>query len=598
MHFYFQYLSTRSGKALLLFFDKKRYIFNCFEGFQRYSIEKGIKLSSLSAIFLCTADAIPPLIGTYLTIGDSGKSEICIVGTPRHKQIFEHAKAFAYRRSLKYRFCGEYKDEIVSVSMLDISGECTYVVSLPTIRGRLMVDKLPKALPKVLYSQICKRQKVVFGGTTYDGSNFLEEDVCPERVAIVYSTQNYGVVKERLENLSVGVFIVFHRSCAEYLKTHIGGTFYVLEDSCFVEFTSFYAAQVKANKVDGNYIVPSPASVCAHAPSSCKEAGPRTGFLHSGDIISFCKSGNEYRTLRSEQVPYSPTQKLHNKTPALLFLGTGCAMPSKYRNVASVLVQAKTTSYLLDCGEDTLYQMHRALGSFDAIKSLSFIFISHAHADHHLGLVSVLRQCLVQGVQIRVFAPSSIRAFVGAFFDNAFFDFHETDRAVALREAFRRSHATESALRDFVLTFDFGYRLSVCGVSHSIDGCGALVNTDLLSVAYSGDTMPDLLFQTMAGKCDVLVHEATFDDGLEDRAKATKHSTVGDALGVWRHSGAKKLVLTHLSQRHKSYSLCDTNVTLASDLQRYLPEEEEDLDKKRLVCKILRAAFSSESCAE
>lgn len=598
MHFYLQYLSTRSGKAVLLFFDKKRYMFNCFEGFQRYSIEKNIKLSSLNAIFLCTANAIPPLIGTYLTIGDCGKDEICIVGTPRHEHIFGHARAFAYRKSLKYHFSRQYKDEVISVSALDIDGECTYVVNLPTIRGKLLVEKIPKEIPKVLYSRLCKRQKVVCDGTTYDGSNFLEDDICPERVAIIYSTQNYGAIKARLESLCVGVFVVFHRSCAEYLRPHFGGTFYVLEDSCFVEFTSFYVAQVKANKIDENYIIPLPGFECAYAQGSCKEADRKTIFLHSGDTLSFCKMYNKYRLQKSEQMPYFETQKLDSKSPALFFLGTGCAMPSKYRNVSSILVQTKKTSYLLDCGEDTLYQIHRAFGSFEIIKNLCFIFISHSHADHHLGLVSVLRQCIAQGVRVRVFAPSSIRPFVSSFFEELLFEFHETDRAVALRDAFKHRDSTSNAFPDFVLTFDFGYKLHVCGVSHSIDGCGALVNTDLLSVAYSGDTMPDLLFQTVASECDVLIHEATFEDGLEDRAKATKHSTVSDALGVWKHSGAKRLVLTHLSQRHKSYPLCNTNVTLASDLQRYLLDEKGHNDKEKLVCKILHDAFSSETGTE
>lgn len=378
MHFYFQYLSTRSGKAVLLFFDKKRYMFNCFEGFQRYSIEKRIKLCSLNAIFLCTANAIPPLIGTYLTIGDSGKSEICIVGTPRYEQIFKHARAFACRKNLKCCFLRQYRDEIISVITLNLDSECTYVVSLPTIRGKLLVEKLPKELPKVLYSQLCKRQKVVCNGATYDGNNFLEEDVCPEQVAIVYSTKNYEALKARLEGFSVGVFIVFHRSCAEYLRIHFGGTFYVLEDTCFVEFTSFYAAQVKANEVDENYIIPSPGSVSDYAQSSCKEACLRASFLHSGDSLSFCKKRNEYRVLKSEQTPYYATQRLPSKAPALFFLGTGCAMPSKYRNVSSILVDGTTASYLLDCGEDTLYQIHRAFGSFDIIRNLNFIYFSLA----------------------------------------------------------------------------------------------------------------------------------------------------------------------------------------------------------------------------
>lgn len=44
----------------------------------------------------------------------------------------------------------------------------------------------------------------------------------------------------------------------------------------------------------------------------------------------------------------------------VLFLGTGCAIPSKYRNVSATLVECGNGSILFDCGEGTLSQIFRS----------------------------------------------------------------------------------------------------------------------------------------------------------------------------------------------------------------------------------------------
>lgn len=47
----------------------------------------------------------------------------------------------------------------------------------------------------------------------------------------------------------------------------------------------------------------------------------------------------------------------------LLFLGTGCAEPSKYRGASAILLQlAGGSGILMDCGEGTVGGLTRALG--------------------------------------------------------------------------------------------------------------------------------------------------------------------------------------------------------------------------------------------
>lgn len=92
-------------------------------------------------------------------------------------------------------------------------------------------------------------------------------------------------------------------------------------------------------------------------------------------------------------------------------LGTGSAIPSKYRNVSSTLIfvpddEAKVGAeegaggkggyILLDAGEGTWGQLARRFGEDKAreevLRELKLVFISHLHQDHHAGLGTILRE--------------------------------------------------------------------------------------------------------------------------------------------------------------------------------------------------------------
>lgn len=117
-------------------------------------------------------------------------------------------------------------------------------------------------------------------------------------------------------------------------------------------------------------------------------------------------------------------QNRETSYPKLVFLGTGSCIPNKTRNVSSILVHVSPdTCVLLDCGEGTAAQVYRFYGKTkgrEVFKHLKAIYVSHLHADHHLGLIGLLqeRKKVLEGdlEPLLLFAPKQI-AFWLAFYD-------------------------------------------------------------------------------------------------------------------------------------------------------------------------------------
>lgn len=87
-------------------------------------------------------------------------------------------------------------------------------------------------------------------------------------------------------------------------------------------------------------------------------------------------------------------QNLPSQDAEVICLGTGSSAPSKYRNVSATLLRVPGCgSYLFDCGEGTLGQLRRFYDPTElkgVLGDLKAIWISHMHADHHLGTTSVI----------------------------------------------------------------------------------------------------------------------------------------------------------------------------------------------------------------
>jgi ribonuclease Z len=69
-------------------------------------------------------------------------------------------------------------------------------------------------------------------------------------------------------------------------------------------------------------------------------------------------------------------------------------------------------------------------------------------------------------------------------------------------------------------------------------------------IVYSGDTKPTEKLILASQGADILIHEATFEGLLIDKADENRHSTVTQAAEVAKNAGVNTLILTHISSRY------------------------------------------------
>ena len=95
--------------------------------------------------------------------------------------------------------------------------------------------------------------------------------------------------------------------------------------------------------------------------------------------------------------------------------------------------------------------------------------------------------------------------------------------------------------------------------------------------SYSGDCRPSKEFVRIGKGSTVLLHEATFDDELQGDAQAKKHSTTSEAIGVGMAMGAKRIVLTHFSQRYQKIPVMQDMGFMGARLQGMEETEESEI---------------------
>ena len=288
----------------------------------------------------------------------------------------------------------------------------------------------------------------------------------------------------------------------------------------------------------------------------------------------------------------------------LTFLGTSDAVPSAQRNHTAILLNYKDENILVDCGEGTQRQFRKAHLS---LQKITRILITHWHGDHTLGLPGVLQSLALAEHKktLEVYGPRGIKKHFQDMLKAFPYEIkvHEISGKFFEKDGFylaaeRMAHTTFCNAYAFVkkglLRIDreklkkakipSGPLLKKLkeGKNISYEGKKYLAKNLTYQegdrkVSFVLDTAMNSRIAPFVKDSDVLVCESSFSAELEEKAKEHRHMTSEQAARVAKDSNSKKLILTHISQRHENNSQeilneakkVFKNAVLAEDLKSF-----------------------------
>ncbi|CAG8923119.1 unnamed protein product [Penicillium salamii] len=283
----------------------------------------------------------------------------------------------------------------------------------------------------------------------------------------------------------------------------------------------------------------------------------------------------------------------------IIALGTGSSVPSKYRNVSATLINVPGYGYyLLDCGENTLGQMKRVFEPEElrkVLQNLRMIWISHLHADHHLGTATVIKAWykenykggasttsseepitkVLEQKRLAIVSDDAMMSWLEEYSQVEDFGFNKlltmTVHPDTEKLTTNFSHRLPSGRRAQLSFNDHSSPLTpllkaatgledilTCRVRHCKGALAvSLVFPNGFKVSYSGDCRPSEKFAFIGKDSTVLIHEATFGHDMVGSAIAKRHSTSAEAVEVGRRMRARAILLTHFSQRYQKVAYSD-----------------------------------------
>ena len=268
----------------------------------------------------------------------------------------------------------------------------------------------------------------------------------------------------------------------------------------------------------------------------------------------------------------------------LTFLGTSAMVPTKERNHSSALISYGSEGILIDCGEGTQRQIKIA-----GIKpsKVTKILISHWHGDHVLGIPGLIQTLAKNGYDkvLEIYGPEGTKEKITNMFKAfSFEDKIETKIHEITKKRFFEGNdffLEALPLEHGIITIGFSFiekdkrRINVDAVRKLGIPDGPLLGklqsgksitfkekkitpeqatyvVNGKKISFIADTVPCNNALELAMNSDILVCESTYADKLEEKAAEYMHMTSKQAGLLANQAKAKKLILTHFSQRYKT----------------------------------------------
>ena len=272
-------------------------------------------------------------------------------------------------------------------------------------------------------------------------------------------------------------------------------------------------------------------------------------------------------------------------------LGNGSAVPTATQHPSSQIVKLDDKQLMIDCGEGTQMQMIKY-----GIKhrNLDHIFISHLHGDHYFGLFGLISTFHLFGrdTPLNLYAHAELKKLIAhqlrisnttLRFPLKFYPLEEVGSmplfvhknfTATIFPLFHRipTWGIKVCKEDTELRIDKSFiaklKPSVAQILKIKTGADFITDKGIvfknekitlpikpkLSFAYCSDTAfhEDLIKQVE--NVNLLYHEATFDNTMEEMAIDKQHSTSEQAARLAKQSNVGRLLLGHFSARFENLS--------------------------------------------
>jgi ribonuclease Z len=298
-------------------------------------------------------------------------------------------------------------------------------------------------------------------------------------------------------------------------------------------------------------------------------------------------------------------------------LGSNGAAPAYGRMPSSQLIEVKNHYMLIDCGEGTQMQMMR-FGL--PIHRIDYIFISHLHGDHYLGLMGLLFTLHLnkRTDDLHLYSHRGLDEIITTQlkYSNSSLNYkiifhtlqpekreiiletkHLTVETIPLahkivcsgfliREKPKPRRIDKESLPPGLLFHQIAALKEGADVT---DETGNVLykNSHLTlspkksrSYAYCSDTRYYEAIVDQIQNIDLLYHESTFIQEDESKAIETKHSTAGQAALIAKKANVNKLLIGHFSARYRELkplldeaSAVFPNTSLAVEGETFVIEE-------------------------
>jgi len=272
----------------------------------------------------------------------------------------------------------------------------------------------------------------------------------------------------------------------------------------------------------------------------------------------------------------------------IVFLGTSGSWPTPKRNVSAIAIKRGPEVLLFDCGEGTQRQFMLSKLSFMQVRR---VFLTHFHGDHFLGLPGMIQSMTMNGREapLEVYGPQGVERLVSELVSLGYFtpgfsiptkelrpgsSFDGGDYIVRAFEAVHTVPGLGYVLEEKTRPGRFlrekaeslgippGPLYSRLQDGHAVTVGGKTFEpSDVLGpprrgrkIVYTGDSLPHEGLIEIARGADVLIHDATSDAALEEKANRYGHSSSRQAAIVAKEAGVGLLILTHFSPRYEDAS--------------------------------------------